>query len=333
MSKKQFIWLVVAVALFAVTGYFGVKSAAQAEEQTRDLTAQVESLVSGTTEEQSFPDNPFLAKVSVEGTIASSGSATSLTGGDSFDLDAETDYIESLIDCENNVGILLTINSPGGEMSASDQLYYKLMDYKKLTGRPIYCFFGDLACSGGYYAAMPADEIWADRNSMCVNIGVYISTYNFAGLFEKYGVEQIAFKSSENKGIGMAGIPWTDEQKAIYQSIVDEYYEQFLEVVAEGRGMTTAQVRALDDGREMTAKQALAAGFIDGIGRYEEYEADVLSRCGADVTLYEPTYTPGLLDELMGYISSVSRKSDSQVWQEFADAHSGIVVMAYDAAY
>ena len=82
-----------------------------------------------------------------------------------------------------------------GEMKAGDDLYLKLMDYKA-TGRPIYCSFDSLACSGGYYVAMASDEICANRNCMCVNIGVYISTYNMTGLFEKLGVEQVTFKSS-----------------------------------------------------------------------------------------------------------------------------------------
>jgi len=230
---------------------------------------------------------------------------------------------------ENNVGLFLYINSPGGEMNASDTLYYKLMDYKTETGRPIYCYFDDYACSGGYYVAMPADEIYANRNSMCVNIGVYISTYNFSGLFEKAGVEEVVFRSSPNKGIGMPGSPWTEEQKEIYQSIVDLHYQQFLEVVAEGRGMTTDEVKRRDDGREMLAVQALEAGFIDGICRLEEYEQMVLANFSEDTVIYEPYVEPDFMDELLGYLDSRLPKSDSQVWMDFAEKKSGMVVMAY----
>ncbi|MBQ9408064.1 MAG: S49 family peptidase, partial [Clostridia bacterium] len=222
----------------------------------------------------------------------------------------------------------LFVDSPGGEIKAADELYLKLMDYKQ-TGRPIYCYFDSTACSGGYYVAMPADEIWADRNCICVNIGVYISTYNYAELMEKLGVEQVVFKSSENKGIGMGGVPWTEEQKAIYQSIVDEYYDQFLAVVAEGRNMTKEQVARNDDGREMLASQALRAGFIDGICRYEEYERRVLEEMGTDV-LFEPAAEESSLWELMQYFSSVMPRSDTQVMMDFAESHSGMVVMAYD---
>ena len=163
---------------------------------------------------------------------------------------------------------------------------------------------------------------------MCVNIGVYISTYNFSGLFEKYGVEQVAFKSSENKGIGMSGLPWTDEQKAIYQSIVDADYDQFLQVVADGRHMTKDQVRQKDDGREMTAAQALEAGFVDSVGRYEEYEAGVLKALGTDV-IWNGAESSADLMSLLQFFSSSLPRSDTQALLRFAESHSGFVVMAY----
>ena len=175
---------------------------------------------------------------------------------------------------------------------------------------------------------MASDEIVANRNCICVNIGVYISTYNLSKLFDKYGIEQVNFKSSENKGIGMMGVPWTDEQKEIYQSIVDEYYAQFLEIVAKGRNMTVDQVRRLDDGREMLASQALKAGFIDSIDRYENYEKKVLAAAGTE-KLYEPSAAPLNWQDLLQQFTSALPKSDTQAVMEFAETHSDIVVMAY----
>ncbi len=165
-----------------------------------------------------------------------------------------------------------------------------------------------------------------------MNIGVYIETYNLSGLFEKYGVKEIMIKSSENKGIGALGQEWTEEQLAIYQSIVDLYYDQFLEVVAAGRGMTKEQVKSLDDGREMLASQALAAGFIDGIGRYDDYLDAVLGRHeGAD--LYEETPVQdemfSLFNYLYGKLEALVPSSDIQNLRELTEAQDGIVVMAY----
>ena len=328
MNKKQFMWFLLAMVIFVVTGFAGVNSALSARERSVELAEKAAGMFSGMSEGKlNLPSEPYVAKVPVEGTIADTDSSVGLQGG-GYDHEGLLKYIDSLIKDENNVGMLLYIDSPGGEIKAGDELYLKLMDYKEATGRPIWCYFDGTACSGGYYVAMASDEICADRNCICVNIGVYISTYNLSKLFDKYGIEQVNFKSSENKGIGMMGVPWTDEQKEIYQSIVDEYYAQFLEIVAKGQNMTVDQVRRLDDGREMLASQALKAGFIDSIDRYENYEKKVLAAAGTE-KLYEPAAAPLNWQDLLQQFTSALPKSDTQAVMEFAETHSDIVVMAY----
>ena len=328
MNKKQFMWFLLAMVIFVVTGFAGVNSALSARERSVELAEKAAGMFSGMSEGKlDLPTEPYVAKVPVEGTIADTESSVGLQGG-GYDHEGLLKYIDSLIKDENNVGMLLYIDSPGGEIKAGDELYLKLMDYKEATGRPIWCYFDGTACSGGYYVAMASDRICANRNCICVNIGVYISTYNLSKLFDKYGIEQVNFKSSENKGIGMMGVPWTDEQKQIYQSIVDEYYAQFLEIVAKGRNMTVDQVRRLDDGREMLASQALKAGFIDSIDRYENYEKKVLAAAGTE-KLYEPAAAPLNWQDLLQQFTSSLPKSDTQAVMEFAETHSDIVVMAY----
>ena len=329
MNKKQFLWFALAMAIFLVTGFAGVSSALGARERSVQLAEQAAGLFSASaSQDYDLPKEPYVARVNVKGTIAKTAAAGVSLTGDVYNHEALLDYIQTLIDDENNVGMLLFIDSPGGEIKTGDELYLKLMDYKEATGRPIWCYFDGTACSGGYYVAMAADEICADRNCICVNIGVYISTYNFSGLFEKYGIEQVAFKSSENKGIGMSGVPWTDEQKAIYQSIVDEYYAQFVDIVAKGRRMTPEQVKTLDDGREMVASQALKAGFIDAIDRYENFEKQVLAAAGTE-KLYEPGAAVPDWQTLLKYFSSLLPRSDAQSVIGFVEDHSEFKVMAY----
>lgn len=331
MDKKRFLWFLLAAAVFVAAGAAGVNSAVRAREASAQYAEQAASLFSGiadaTENHPELPSEEYIARVDVDGTIMSGG-GTPVTGGTGYNHDALLNYVDALIHDDYNQGILLYIDSPGGEMKASDELYLKLMDYKKATGRPIWCFFDGTACSGGYYVAMASDEICADRNCICVNIGVYISTYNMSGLFEKLGVEQIAFKSHENKGIGMTGLPWTDEQKEIYQTMVDLMYDQFLDVVAEGRNMTKEQVKEKDDGREMLACQALEAGFIDSIGRYEEYKDSVLERAGVS-RLYEYKEARAPWEALFDYFYSAMPRSDTQALLDFARDNSGFVVMAY----
>lgn len=338
MRTKQWLWLIVAIVLFAFVGIMGVVINKDIAFDTPDEMDVLVGRLYGNTAasagaEFTAVSEDFIAQIDIEGTIADVGTgglSTSMT----CDPETVTDYIDWLIGCESNVGILLNINSGGGTMSASDEIYLKLMEYKALTGCPVYAYFGDTACSGAYYIAMAADEICANRNSICVNIGVYINTYNLAGLFEKYGIEEIMIRSSENKGIGSMGTPWTEEQRAIYQSIVDIYYAQFLDVVASGRDMTPEQVRALDDGREMLAVQALDAGFIDGIGRFEDYQQQVLSYFDEGTYISEqPAPQLSLFDQLFyniyGKLEALKPRSDGELLQEFVDEQSGIVVMAY----
>lgn len=330
MDKKRFLWFLLAAAVFVAVGFAGVRSAARSREASAQYAEQAASMFAGLTAGDagpSLPSEPYIARVDVDGTIASD-SGTAVSGGSGYSHKALLNYVDALTADENNKGILLYIDSPGGEMKASDELYLKLMDYKKATGRPIWCFFDGTACSGGYYVAMASDEICADRNCICVNIGVYISTYNMTGLFEKLGVEQIAFKSHENKGIGMTGLPWTDEQKEIYQTMVDLMYDQFLGVVAEGRHMTKDQVKQKDDGREMLACQALELGFIDSIGRYEEYKDSVLERAGVS-NLYEYKRSEFAWQDLLQYFYSAMPRSDTQALMDFARDNSGFTVMAY----
>ncbi len=336
MSKRQWIWLIIAIAVFAAMGVTSVVSNAWAERsRAESLTLLQDSFVpsiGGTDATPAFPEEPFLAKLDIEGVIMESGGGVGLgMAVTEFDLDYILDYIDRLMDCEENRCIVLFVDSGGGEVKASDEVYLKLMDYKAATGRPVYAYFDGTACSGAYYIASAADTIWANRNCLCVNIGVYTQVYNLHDLFEKYGVKEIMIKSSENKGIGAMGQEWTEEQLAIYQSIVDLWYDQFLGVVAEGRGMTKEQVKALDDGREMLAPQALDAGFIDGICRYEEFR-DYLLKDG-DVILYEeePVIDPftQLIQNFYGKLERLVPRSEAEILRDLMNEHDGITVMAY----
>ena len=341
MSKRQWIWLIVAVAVFALAG---VASVAMNTWRANSLTNMYDSL-SGMYESMGalygggaaagdismFPDEPFIAKLDIKGTIVSGDGVTSYLG-EGFDLDYILDYIDRLTECEQNAGILLFVDSGGGQIQPSDEVYLKLMDYKEATGRPIYAYFDSTACSGAYYIAMAADSIWANRNCICVNIGVYVQTYNLSGLFKKYGVEEVMIKSSENKGIGSIGQEWTEEQLAIYQSIVDLWYDQFVGIVAEGRGMTKDQVKALDDGREMLAAQALEAGFIDGICRWSEYEAFLAENTGMLLYEEEPEQLDmlsSLLRNIYGKLEALTPRSEAEILRDFMDRDAGITVLAY----
>lgn len=327
MKGKRVIGLVIAVLLFIATGVSSVLTNKYAEK--RNAAAIMEALVDTDQAVSDLPGNQFIAKINVDGTIQETDSSMSLYGTIGYDHNFTMRYIDQLMETGNNVGILLTVNSPGGSVYVSDELYLKLLDYKEATGRPIYCYFEDYACSGGYYIAMAADEIYASRNTWTGSIGVIISTYNYSELFDKLGIEEVDITSGANKAMGSGGIEMTEEQYSIFQSLVDEAYDQFVGIVAQGRNKTVEEVKKVADGRIISAKQALEHGMIDGILRYEEYETRVISSLGEDVTIYEPEFSDFWSSFLGSVKSAVVHKSDAEVVTEYLDTLESGVLQYY----
>ncbi|MDO5579711.1 MAG: signal peptide peptidase SppA [Planctomycetia bacterium] len=132
-------------------------------------------------------------------------------------------------------GIVLRVNSPGGTISGSDYYYYLLKEMKKEKKIPIVVSMGSLAASGGYYVSMVGDKIYAERSTMTGSIGVIIPLYNAADLCNKIGISSSAITSGPMKGMGDFTKPMKPEEKEIWQSLVDQGYKQFLDVVREGR--------------------------------------------------------------------------------------------------
>jgi len=179
--------------------------------------------------------------------------------------------LDQMMKDEHNKGVILYINTPGGTVYGSDELYLKIKEYQEETGRPVYSSMQSQATSGGYYISAPCDKIICNRNCWTGSIGVTIGTmYDISGLLDKYGIKTQTITAGKNKAMGSSVTGLTDEQKDILQSLVDEAYEQFTGIVAEGRDMKLSDVKKLADGRVYTAKQALELGLVDEIGTYEE---------------------------------------------------------------
>lgn len=200
--------------------------------------------------------------------------------GSTYDQQYLLDSVADITADSHNKGLILHIDSPGGAVYQIDELYLKLKEYKALTGRPIYAAIESYAASGGYYEACAADEIYANRNAITGSIGVIIGEFlDLSGLLDNLGIDVSYITSGPNKSMGSSYQPLTEEQKAIYQSICDEYYDRFVEVVSEGRGLDEATVRKLADGRIYSAGQAVENGLIDDMEPFE----DTLSRMTDDL--------------------------------------------------
>lgn len=226
----------------------------------------------------------------ITGTI-SGEDTSSLAGSESYNHQWVLNRLNDAIYNSNNKGLILFVDSPGGGVYETDEIYMKLLEYKK-TGRPLYSAMGSVAASGGYYISAPADKILANRNCWTGSIGVIVGTfYDISELMDKYGIKAQNITSGKNKAMGAMTEPMSKEQKAIYQSLVDEAYEQFVGIVAEGRHMKLSKVKKLADGRIYTAKQAVENGLIDQIGTLEDAIADMRSSYGlGDCSVSEMKY-------------------------------------------
>ncbi len=264
--------------------------------------------------------------ISINGTIQGSSSPMDSL---SYDHNAIMNYIDELIEDETNRGILLKVNSGGGTVYHSDEMYLKLMEYKEKTGRPINAYFESMAASGAYYISCSADKIYSNRNGWTGSIGVIISLTNTKGLYDKLGLEQVIISTGKNKGMGSAGTELTEEQKAIYQGLVDESYETFTSIVASSRNMDIEKVKELADGRVYTAKQALENGLIDEICLYDEAVAKIEEELG--VPRYEKHFekNTSLLSYLFSSVEKLFPKSDIQAIGELASSQLNGVPLYY----
>lgn len=218
---------------------------------------------------------PYIAELSVNGTIQGDAD-DSLTSQQSYHHSWTLSKIKSLKNDTNNRGLILFVNTPGGGVYESDELYLAIKDYKESTGRPVYSYMASEAASGGYYISAPCDRIFANRNCWTGSIGVTIGTlYDITGLLEKYGVKTVSIHAGKNKAMGSYTEELTKEQQEILKSLVDEAYDQFVGIVAEGRKMKVEEVKKLADGRIYTAKQAKENGLIDEIGTFDEAVAEM----------------------------------------------------------
>ena len=179
--------------------------------------------------------------------------------------------IEDLIENKKNAGLLLTIDSPGGGVYESDEVYLAVKKYKKETNRPVYAYFKSLAASGGYYIGCAADTIIANRNCLTGSIGVSAGRFvDLTKLMENYGVKSETIHTGKNKTMGSVAVPVTEEQRQIMQTIADECYEQFVGIVSESRKLDVSKVKELADGRIYTASQAKEQGLVDEVLSYDD---------------------------------------------------------------
>ena len=179
--------------------------------------------------------------------------------------DALIRQLHTARDDESVKAIILRINSPGGTVPASQEVGEELKKIRA-TGKPVITSMADMAASGGYWLAACTDKIYANPSTITGSLGVYMPYSNWEELYKKIGVSQEKIKSGPHKDILSPDRQLTEEERAIIQVMVDDMYNQFVEVIAEGRHLDPAKVRELADGRIYTGRQAKEVGLIDELG-------------------------------------------------------------------
>lgn len=176
-------------------------------------------------------------------------------------------------------GVILRLDTTGGEVTASNILYNEILKFKEKTGLPVIALMMSVAASGGYYIASACDFIIAHPSSITGSIGVISIFPNVDELFAKLGVKVHVIKSGAMKDAGSSFREMTEEEEQIFQGIIDEFYMDFLEVVYKARQDHLSMEELIDiaDGRVYTAKQALDLNLIDKIGYFDTAVDKVLN--------------------------------------------------------
>ena len=181
---------------------------------------------------------------------------------------------------EDVKAVVLRVNSPGGSAFGSEQIWYAVTELKK--EKPVIVSMGDYAASGGYYISCNADSIVADPTTLTGSIGIFGMFPNVKGLTDKIGLSFDVVKTNTYSDFGMMGRALNDGEKALMQNMVNEGYELFVKRCAEGRGMTTDEIKKIAEGRVWTGAKAKELGLVDELGGLDKALEIAIGKAGLD---------------------------------------------------
>jgi protease-4 len=183
------------------------------------------------------------------------------------------EFVDQLEDYGKRSGVrsvVIRINSPGGGVAASQEIYEAIKKFRSETKKSVVVSMASVAASGGYYVACASDKIFANPGSITGSIGVITEWYNYGDLLEWAKMKSVVFKSGDLKDAGSATRPLTDDEKVYFQSLIESIHSQFVSAVADGRNMEEEEVRKLADGRVFTGQEAKTHHLIDELGTFQD---------------------------------------------------------------
>ncbi|MGG0736640.1 signal peptide peptidase SppA [Niallia taxi] len=280
MNKKRWAALGIAAFIFA----FSIVTSLVSTALTTDFNSLFSDLMASGNEEfteDTLEDgNEFnkIAVLEVDGTIQDTGDTQSILSSAGYNHKAFMKKLDKVKNDSSVKGIILKVNTPGGGVVESAEIHDKIVEIQEEAKKPVYVSMGSMAASGGYYISAPADKIFASPETLTGSLGVIMSGYNFEGLAEKYGVEFVTIKSGPYKDIMSSTREMTDEERDILQTMIDNSYDGFVKVIADGRGLKENEVRKIADGRIYDGRQAKDLNLIDDFG----YLDDVINSMKTD---------------------------------------------------
>ena len=198
--------------------------------------------------------------------------------------------------------ILFRISSPGGGVSASQEIYEEVRRIRD-SGKIIVASLGPMAASGGYYVALGANKIMSSPATVTGSIGVIVGVPNYEGLMKKLGLGFENITSGPRKDSGSPYRKFEAEDKKMFQDVVDDLYNQFVRAVSVERGLSEERVRELADGRIYSGSQAKGLGLIDTLGTYNDaidYAVELANKTGEPTIIKSRRRKPSLLELLFG---------------------------------
>lgn len=289
-SPKGRGWIVglAAVLMIGVVCLFGIQSCASSLDALSPF--ETGASVMGTAEQAS------VGVIELSGTIGYDGSACSPEGF--------SELLDRAAEDENVKALVIRVNSGGGTATAGEEMATYLKQFKQETGKPVVVSCASVCASAAYEIASQADYIYAAKSSAVGAIGTIMQVVSYAELMEKLGIKIDNIKSAEGKDSFYGTRELTKEEREQYQHQVDQITQNFVEAVAEGRGMTEAQVRKLATGMTFTGTDGVENGLVDAIGTRQDAVAKASQLAGSDeleeVSLEQATDDWSALAGLLG---------------------------------
>jgi len=218
--------------------------------------------------------------------------------------------LDTLVKNDKIKGIIIKVNSPGGAITASVEIYEYILSIDK----PVYIAMGSVAASGGYMIALAGEKIYAMPTTVTGSIGVIMTMVNTEGLFNKIGIKSVILKSGKFKDTGNPDRPMTKEDRAILMAVVDDMYNQFVDIIVERRKMSVKDVKKIADGRILTGNMAYKLNLIDQLGSYEDAFNDM--KIALDIPtldMYEFKKKKNFFDKLMEGTEAVHRTFSQEI--------------------